>query len=160
MKQTPAARGFTLIELLVSVVIVGLLASVAVPMAELAVQRNKERDLRESLREIRTAIDAYKLAADEGRIAVDRLASGYPPSLQVLVEGVVDARSPVKDRRLYFLRRIPGDPFAEPAADPAASWAKRSYSSPPDSPSEGEDVFDVYSKSLETGLNGVPYRQW
>jgi general secretion pathway protein G len=160
VNRRPAARGFTLIELLISVVIVGLLASIAVPMTELVVQRNKERDLREALREIRLAIDAYKQAADEGRIIVDRLASGYPPSLQVLVDGVVDARSPTKERRIYFLRRIPRDPFAESSPDPAATWSKRSYSSPPDSPSEGDDVFDIFSQSMETGLNGVPYRQW
>ena len=160
MRPAPAARGFTLIELLVSVVIVGLLASVAVPMSELAVKRSKERDLREALREIRGAIDAYKHAVDEGRISADRLASGYPPSLQVLVEGAVDAKSPARDSRIYFLRRIARDPFATGSIDPGASWAKRSYASAPDTPSEGEDVFDVYSQSLETGLNGVRYQQW
>ena len=99
MRPVAPARGFTLIELLVSVVVVGLLASVAVPMTELVVKRSKERDLREALREIRGAIDAYKHAADEGRIRTDRLASGYPPSLQVLVEGAVDASSPAREIR-------------------------------------------------------------
>jgi general secretion pathway protein G len=154
------AAGFTLIELLVTVVIVGLLASVAAPMVELTIQRGKEKDLRENLREIRAALDAYKQAADEGRLGVDRLASGYPPNLQALVEGVVDIRSPVKDRRIYFLRRLPRDPFAENGVPADASWGKRSYSSPPDMPAEGEDVFDVYSLSPESGLNGIPYRQW
>jgi general secretion pathway protein G len=160
MRQGLPARGFTLIELLVSVVIVGLLASVAVPLAELSVQRGKERDLREALREIRGAIDAYKQAVDDGRIGADRLASGYPPNLQVLVEGAVDARNPIKDRRIYFLRRIVADPFAPATADPASTWATRSYASAPDAPIDGEDVFDVYSKSPETGLNGVRYQQW
>ncbi|MBI5786537.1 MAG: type II secretion system protein [Rhodocyclales bacterium] len=154
------AAGFTLIELLVTVVIVGLLASVAAPIVELTIQRGKEKELRENLREIRAALDAYKQAADEGRLGVDRLASGYPPNLQALVEGVVDIRSPVKDRRIYFLRRLPRDPFAENGVPADASWGKRSYSSPPDMPAEGEDVFDVYSLSPESGLNGIPYRQW
>lgn len=154
------AAGFTLIELLVTVVIVGLLASVAAPMVELTIQRGKEKELRENLREIRAALDAYKQAADEGRLGVDRLASGYPPNLQALVEGVVDIRSPVKDRRIYFLRRLPRDPFADNGVPADASWGKRSYSSPPDMPAEGEDVFDVYSLSAESGLNGIPYRQW
>jgi general secretion pathway protein G len=160
MRPLAAARGFTLVELLVSVVIIGLLASVAVPMTELAVKRSNERDLREALREIRGAIDAYKQAVDEGRISTDRLASGYPPNLQVLVDGAIDARSPARDRRIYFLRRIARDPFAPSSTDPAASWTKRSYTSAPDAPSEGEDVFDVYSQSQETGLNGIRYQQW
>jgi general secretion pathway protein G len=160
MRAATAARGFTLIELLVSVVVVGLLASVAVPMTELAVKRSKERDLREALREIRGAIDAYKHAADDGRISTDRLASGYPPSLQVLVEGAVDVKSPARDGRIYFLRRIARDPFATASIEPAATWAKRSYASAPDMPSEGDDVFDVYSQSAETGLNGIRYQQW
>ena len=160
MRAATAARGFTLIELLVSVVVVGLLASVAVPMTELAVKRSKERDLREALREIRGAIDAYKHAADDGRISTDRLASGYPPSLQVLVEGAVDVKSPARDGRIYFLRRIARDPFSTASIEPAATWAKRSYASAPDTPSEGDDVFDVYSQSAETGLNGIRYQQW
>ncbi len=160
MKPRAAARGFTLIELLISVVIVGLLASVAVPLTELSVKRSKERDLREALREIRSAIDAYKQAVDEGRISADRSASGYPPSLQVLVDGAVDVRSPIKDRRIYFLRRVANDPFSATSADPASTWGKRSYASAPDAPADGDDVYDVYSQSLETGLNGIRYQLW
>ena len=153
-------RGFTLIELVVTVVIVGLLASAAVPLIELTVKRNREQDLRSALREIRGAIDAYKLAADQGRVRKNVLQSGYPPTLSALVEGVPDARSPDK-RMIVFLRRLPPDPtFPDASADAAATWGKRSYASPPDRPEEGEDVFDVYSLSDKTGLNGRPYRSW
>ncbi len=160
MKLRRTSSGFTLVELLVSVVIVGLLASVAVPMAELVTQRNQERDLREALREVRGALDGYKRAVDEGRITSDRLASGYPPSLQILVDGALDAKSASKDSRIYFLRRIPRDPFADPGADPATSWGQRSYASPAEMPAAGDDVFDVYSRSPQTGLNGIRYQQW
>lgn len=153
-------RGFTLIELLVTVTIVSLLATMAMPVAELAVRRAKEQDLRAALREIRSALDAYKRASDEGRIVRSALESGFPPTLQALVEGVEDARSPDK-RRIYFLRRVPRDPFARDADLPAAhTWGLRSYESPPDAPREGRDVFDVYSLAPGEGLNGRPYREW
>jgi general secretion pathway protein G len=160
MSRTSLASGFTLIEVVITVAIVGLLASIAVPMVELAVKRGKEVELRGALREIRTAIDAYKKAWDEGRIERKVGDSGYPPRLEILVEGVEDAKSPNRSR-LYFLRRLPRDPFAPASLTPAsATWGKRSYASPPDAPSEGADVFDVYSLSSEVGLNGVPYREW
>lgn len=152
-------HGFTLIELLVTVVIVAILASVALPLSELTQQRAKERELRQYLREIRTAIDAYKQSVDEGHIAKSLNQSGYPPRLSVLVDGVLDAKSP-DSRKIYFLRRVPKDPFAEEAVDPESSWGKRSYDSAPDAPHEGHDVYDVYSLSDRTGLNGVPYREW
>lgn len=152
-------KGFTLIELLVTVAIVAILASVALPLSELNQQRAKEKELRQSLREIRTAIDAYKQAVDEGRIIRSLDQSGYPPKLSLLAEGVTDAKSPVA-RKLYFLRRIPMDPFAENTADAESSWGKRSYDSPPDAPREGRDVYDVYSLSTRMGLNGIPYREW
>ena len=165
MKPTTDQRagngGFTLIELVITVAIVGLLSSVVVPMAEIAIQRTKEREFRDALQEIRTAIDAYKQAVDDGKILADAQKSGFPPTLQALVEGVEDAKSPKHDQKMYFLRRIPRDPFFEDAsASPEASWGKRSYVSPPDAPSEGSDVFDVYTLSTGTGLNGIPYRQW
>ena len=145
--------GFTLIELLITVAIVALLASVALPLAETTVQRGKEQDLRQALREIREAIDAYKRAVDEGRIQRTIDASGYPPSLEALAEGVDDQTSP-DERKLYFLRRVPRDPVS------GEDWGLRSYASPPDDPQPGKDVFDVYSMSPGTGLNGVPYREW
>jgi general secretion pathway protein G len=159
MVRVPQQSGFTLIELLVTVVIVAILASVALPLSELSHQRTKEKELRQDLREIRTAIDAYKQAVDEGRILKSLDQSGYPPKLSLLADGVVDARSPVS-KKIYFLRRIPKDPFAEGVPDAESSWGKRSYNSPPDAPREGKDVYDVYSSSARTGLNGIPYREW
>jgi general secretion pathway protein G len=157
MKNT----GFTLIEMVVTVAIVGLLASIALPLAEVSVQRNKEHELRLALREVRSALDAYKQAVEEGRVLHTMQASGYPESLQVLVDGVPDASSPDGKKRIYFLRRIPRDPlFADPARPDGETWGKRSYASSYDTPEEGEDVFDVYSLASGTGLNGIPYRRW
>ena len=152
--------GFTLIELVITVAIVALLASVALPINELAVQRTSEQDLRRSLRQIREAIDAYKQASDEGRIKRSVGDSGYPKKLEELVEGAEDQKSPKKEK-IYFLRRVPRDPFnSDTAIQPAATWGKRSYASPPDDPREGEDVFDVYSLAPGKGINGRPYREW
>jgi general secretion pathway protein G len=154
--------GFTLIELLIVLAILGVLASVALPLAELAVKRSKEQELRGALREIRTALDAYKKASDEGKMGPKKVEeTGYPPNLDILVEGVVDAKDADKKKRIYFLRRLPRDPFFDDGKTPAAqTWGLRSYESPPDSPAPGKDVFDVYSLNPGTGLNGVPYRQW
>ena len=153
-------RGFTLIELVVTVAIVAVLASIALPFNELVVQRAKEQDLRRGLREMRDAIDAYKQASDEGRLPKRAGESGYPKKLDDLVAGVEDQKNPKKER-IYFLRRLPRDPFAVDAAlAPAETWGKRSYASPPDDPREGEDVFDVFSLSAATGINGRPYKEW
>jgi general secretion pathway protein G len=153
-------RGFTLIEMMITVVIVSILALGLVPLGELAVQRSKESDLRTALRQIRTALDAYKKAADEGKIERKADASGYPPSLEALMEGVADQKSPSK-KQIYFLRRIPRDPFFGDASTPAArTWGLRSYESPPDNPRSGKDVFDVYSLAEGKGPSGVPYREW
>jgi general secretion pathway protein G len=160
VSQRNAKRGFTLIEMVITVAIVGLLASAAVPLAELAYRRTREQDLRLALREIRTAIDAYKAAADQGRVLLEAGASGYPPSLGALVDGVEDARDP-DGGKIYFLRRLPRDPlFSDTDAAPADSWGLRSYDSPPDDPRPGNDVYDVYSLSGGTGIGGVPYREW
>ncbi|NVD69236.1 type II secretion system protein [Duganella sp. BJB1802] len=165
--QRKAQRGFTFIELMITLSILATLAMVAAPMAQVALQREKEHQLRAALIEIREAIDAYKRAADNGRIKLAMGDSGYPKKLEDLVVGVPDQRSPRK-QNMYFLRRVPRDPFA-PAdgnangfANSAASggWAVRSYASPPDNPTEGEDVFDVSSRSTVMGLNGIPLKQW
>ena len=160
MRATRPLPGFTLIELVITVAIIGLLAGIAVPTAELVVQRNKEQELRLALREIRGGIDAYKQAYDEGRMIKIVGASGYPPSLKVLVEGVPDALNPDK-RKIYFLRRIPSDPMSiDHDKTPEQTWGLRSYASDSEEPAEGEDVFDVYSLATGVGLKGVPYRKW
>ena len=154
------SAGFTFIELMITVAIVALLATLALPLSEVAVQRTREQELRGNLREIRDAIDAYKLAVDEQRIPRNAGETGYPKSLDTLVQGVNDAKSP-KPAKIYFLRRIPRDPFStDPGKSAAETWGKRSYVSPPDEPREGDDVYDVYSLSTGIGLNGVPHRQW
>jgi len=152
-------KGFTLIELVITVAIVAVLASVAMPLNELVVQRAKEQDLRRALRELRDGIDAYKQASDEGRIVKRTGESGYPKKLDDLAAGVEDQKNPKKER-IYFLRRIPRDPLAPEALAAAETWGKRSYASPPEEPRDGDDVFDVFSLSGATGINGRPYKEW
>jgi len=152
-------RGFTLIELVITVAIVGVLALMAVPLLEVAAQRQKETELRTALRQIRGAIDAYHQAVQDKKLEAPLDASGYPPNLEVLVEGVPDITQPDR-RKLYFLRRLPRDPMnPDKELAPAQSWGLRSYESPADAPAPGEDVYDVYSTSEAVGLNGVPYRE-
>lgn len=154
------AKGFTLIELLLTLALLATLATVAYPLTALMGKRDRELDLQRSLREIRRAIDAYKDASDDGRIEKSITDSGYPPSLQVLVEGVTD-NTHLQGNKLYFLRRIPRDPFCEcPELAAEKTWQLRSYKSSADNPQEGEDVFDVSSRSPRESLNGTSYSQW
>lgn len=153
-------RGFSFIELMATLAIMAALLLIAIPSARMATQRHRETELRSALAQIRNAIDQYKKATEQGKILLKSGESGYPPDLAVLAEGVEDASTPDR-RKIYFLRRLPADPFHAGSADsPEATWGLRSYESPPDDPSAGDDVFDIYSTSSGIGLNGVAYRDW
>jgi general secretion pathway protein G len=161
MSSKLRTRGFTIIELVVTVAIVALLASAVIPSAQLVYQRERESELRDAVRTIRDAIDAYKRAYDQGHIKREVDKTGYPSDLQTLVDGVDDIRSPKDGVKIYFLRRVPRDPFwPDPQAAAADTWGLRSYASPVEDPQPGDDVYDVYSRSTRTGLNGIPYREW
>lgn len=160
------SRGFTLVELMVVVAIMAVLASSAMPLQELVVKREKEQELRVALRQIRSAIDAYKQAVDDGRIEIKEDESGYPPKLDDLYMGVADIKS-TETTYIYFLRRLPRDPTFKDmgvagieTTSAADTWGKRSYESTPENPQEGKDVFDVYSLSESTALNGSIYKDW
>ncbi len=153
-RRKHAAAGFSLLELIVTVTIIALMAGVAIPLARNAIVRQKEVELRRALREMRVAIDRYKEASDLGLIEVTLDTEGYPESLEILVEGV-DQIGAV-DRRLRFLRRIPVDPMTE-----STDWGLRSYQDAPDATSwGGGNVFDVYTRSGATALDGTRYQDW
>lgn len=148
MRRAPG--GYTLVELLVVMAVLGILAWAAMPLGEIAYRRERERELKRALWELRSAIDAYKQAADAGQVPAG--PNGYPPNLEALVQGVPDGRG----GRRYFLRRLPVDPFM-----PAGSgWGLRSYESPPENPQPGADVYDVRSLSDKLSLSGTPLREW
>ena len=150
----PRGDGFTFVELIASITILLLLTTVALPLARVQVQREKEVVLRRDLRELRQAIDRYKDFADRGMIPVKADTFGYPPDLKTLVEGV--ALKGAIEAKYKFLRKIPVDPMTG-----QADWGMRSMQDDPDSRSwGGQNVFDVYSKSQGTGLDGTRYADW
>jgi general secretion pathway protein G len=157
-----AVAGFTLVELLVTLALVGIAASVVLPLASVIETRAKESELRRSLRTIRQALDNYKMAADAGVIDKQTGSSGYPPSLDVLVSGVPrSAAMGFSATPMVFLRSVPRDPFAEVQDAPATqTWNIRSYGAKPGDFSAGKDVFDASSKSEKTGLDGTRYSDW
>lgn len=150
-------KGFTFIELLVTLVLIGILASVVLPTASILTRQEQERELKQSLMEIRNAIDAYKVASDRNEIKEEfKTASGYPQNLKVLL-GVPNQYG---NKTIRFLRKIPKDPFSDTQVDAEKSWILRSYESEFNKPQEGNDIYDIYSSSNKNGLNGIPYRKW
>jgi general secretion pathway protein G len=155
-----ARRGYTLIELLIVLAVLAMLASMAMPLAQMTVQREKERELKRALWEIRDAIDAYHRACESGAVAIPSGGPTYPPSLLALTIPIPDARPDRHGQVLRFLRRVPRDPFADPLLPADRSWGLRSYLSEADNPQPGADVYDVHSRSEGLGMNGVPLKQW
>ena len=152
--------GFTLIELVVTVLIVAILAAGAVPIMQMTKQHNKEAELKQALRQIREAIDLYKKASDEGKVKKTLDQSGYPPSLEVLEQGAHDQKD-VNGKVMRFIRQIPRDPMSnDPDLRPSETWAKRSYESDADNPSEGADVYDIHSRSQKKAIDGTFYNTW
>jgi general secretion pathway protein G len=158
-------KGFSYVEMVFAVAMLAMLAAVATPYLEKNIQRKKELELRQNLRQIRTAIDEYKTAVDQGKVKKSIGDSGYPHRLEDLVKGVEDITDPEK-KKLRFLRLVPTDPMYPISSQlnnnlsPEDTWGKRSYDSDAENPREGNDVYDVYSLSADIGMNGIPYAQW
>lgn len=157
-QRAVSETGYTFVELLVVSAIVLILASAAMPLARVSATRQREAELRRVLREMRTAIDKYKDAADLGQIGsleIKAGSEGYPPDLQTLVEGVAAAND-ATGRKLKFLRRVPIDPMTR-----SGEWGLRSYQDAPDATRwGGQNVFDVYTTFGGTALDGTKYRDW
>ena len=154
-RRRKTQSGLTLIELIVAFTIMAILAGMAVPLAKFKVRREREKELRYGLRELRTAIDKYKDLSDAGKLGmVKQGTDGYPETLDVLVDGVKEAGQ--VDKKIRFLRRLPKDPFTK-----STEWGMRSTQDDPKSPSwGGQNVFDVYSKTQEKSRDGTPYSEW
>jgi general secretion pathway protein G len=152
------SKGFTLVELLVTLALLALLVTSASPVVQLNSKREKERELKRALWQIRDALDDYKDAVDQGLIKKTADGSGYPPNLRILVTGVENAQDP-KKKRMFFLRRIPRDPFAADATlTNAQTWRIRAYDGGVDE--MAQDVYDVASRSGAIGINQQPYSEW
>ncbi|QDC43574.1 prepilin-type N-terminal cleavage/methylation domain-containing protein [Methylophilus medardicus] len=151
-------HGFTLVELLVTLALLALLVTSASPVVQLNTKREKERELKRALWQIRDALDAYKDAVDQGLIKKTAEGSGYPPNLTILVTGVENAQA-TKKKKLFFLRRIPRDPFAvDSNQSNVATWRIRGYDGAIDD--MAQDVYDVSSRSSAIGINQQPYSEW
>ena len=149
--SSPKTRGFTLIELIVATAILVILTGMALPLAQVTIKREREHELRRDLWEVRDAIDRYKDAADRGAFQTKVGTEGYPPDLETLVNGL-----DVGGKKVRFLRRIPVDPMTG-----TNEWGLRSMADDPASDSwGGQNVFDVYTKSQATALDGTPYKDW
>jgi len=151
MRNPKHAHGFTLIELIVATSILLILSTMALPLARITIKRQKEKELRAALWQMRDAIDRYKEAADQQKFQIKADSDGYPPDLDTLVKGV-----DVGAKKLKFLRKVPTDPMTG-----TTEWGLRSEQDDPDSDSwDGNSVFDVYTKSTGTGLDGTKYKDW
>jgi general secretion pathway protein G len=154
--RNPAQAGMTLLELIIACTILLILSSMALPIARFTVIREREKELRLDLREMRQAIDKYKDLADQQKIRVELGSEGYPPDLETLVKGVAVGGSGAAGKNMRFLRRVPVDPMTG-----RAEWGLRSVQDDPDSTSwGGKNVFDVYSKSSGMALDGTKYANW